>query len=43
MVIKMKHSHTTGTQGSLRPFWLFQSGQSISRFGSKMTAYGLVL
>lgn len=43
MVIKMKHSHTTGTQGSLRPFWLFQSGQFISRFGSKMTAYGLVL
>ncbi len=28
---------------SLKSFWLFQSGQFVSRFGSKMTAYGLVL
>lgn len=28
---------------SLKQFWLFQTGQFISRFGSKMTAYGLVL
>ena len=28
---------------SLKPFWLFQIGQFVSRFGSKMTAYGLVL
>ena len=30
-------------QASLKTFWLFQSGQFVSRFGSKMTSYGLVL
>ncbi|MBR4887719.1 MAG: MFS transporter [Clostridia bacterium] len=29
--------------GSLKNFWLFQSGQFVSRFGSKLTSYGLIL
>ena len=28
---------------SLKNFWLFQSGQFVSRFGSKLTSYGLIL
>ena len=28
---------------ALRPFYIFQAGQFVSRFGSKATAYGLVL
>ncbi len=31
------------SSSSLRPFYIFQAGQFVSRFGSKATAYGLVL